>query len=320
MSKRANPRLVGAFVIVAVLLAVLGVTAFGSGRLFRDTETFVLYFGQSLDGLSSGAPVKFRGVQIGQVKSVLFSLSEDQTRPWDELVLPVLIEIDQERIRRRGAVAADFGSPEFVNSAIADGLRGSLQLESFVTGRRYIQLDVYPGTPAVLHGFPDEPYRELPTIVPAGLEELEATANTLLRSIAQIDYGGLVDSLHGLISDMRSVAVRMSTATAALPAALEKFGGAMDTYTSLAESIDTALVPLRADLVRSLSEATVALSEARGAFENVKALLEPGSPITARLESALAEMAESARALRILAEFLEQNPSALVRGKQEREN
>ena len=58
MSKRANPRLVGAFVIVAVLLAALGVTTFGSGRLFRDTVTFVLYFDQSLDGLNPGAPVK----------------------------------------------------------------------------------------------------------------------------------------------------------------------------------------------------------------------------------------------------------------------
>jgi paraquat-inducible protein B len=93
----------------------------------------------------------------------------------------------------------------------------------------------------------------------------------------------------------------------------------MDAYADLASSIDTALVPLRTDFVNSLAGATAALAEVRGAFDNMEAMLEPGSPITVRLESVLAEMGETARALRILAEFLEQNPSALIRGKPERE-
>jgi paraquat-inducible protein B len=320
MSKRANPRLVGAFVMVAVLLAVLGIATFGSGRLFRDTESFVLYFDQSLDGLQNGAPVKFKGVQIGQVKEVLLSLNQEQARRWADVVLPVVIEIDQDRIRKRGAVAADFRDPAFVDTAIAQGLRASLRLESFVTGRRYIQLDVYPGTPEAYHGFPDEPYRELPTILPAGFEELEATATTLLSRIARIDYEGLADSVSGLISDLRGLAAVSSAMATSLPATLAKFGDAMDAYADLAVSIDTALVPLRSDVVGGLAEATATLTEVRGAFANLEGILEPGSPITARLESALTEMGEAARALRVLAEFLEQNPSALVRGKPEREN
>jgi paraquat-inducible protein B len=194
-----------------------------------------------------------------------------------------------------------------------------LRLESFVTGRRYVQLDIYPGTPVVLHGLPDEPYRELPTILPAGFEELEATATSLLSRIARIDYEGLVDSLAGVMSEFRQLAFSSAEATKTLPEALASFTDAMGAYADLAVAIDTAVIPMRGELTNSLEEATAALTEVRGAFNNMEAMLEPGSPITARLESALSEMGEAARALRILAEFLEQNPSALVRGKSERE-
>ena len=66
-SKRASPTLVGAFVLGALALALGGLAVFGSGKLFRRTEQFVAVFSGSVNGLSVGAPVKFRGVQVGSV-------------------------------------------------------------------------------------------------------------------------------------------------------------------------------------------------------------------------------------------------------------
>ena len=64
MSKKANPALVGGFVLGALALAVVAVMIFGSGRLFHQTERYVLYFQGSMTGLNVGSPVVFRGVEV----------------------------------------------------------------------------------------------------------------------------------------------------------------------------------------------------------------------------------------------------------------
>ncbi|HSU89803.1 MAG TPA: MlaD family protein, partial [Sporolactobacillaceae bacterium] len=70
MGKRVNPALIGTFVLGAIGLIVTAVVIFGSGRLFRKSHEFVIYFGGDINGLRVGAPVKFKGVEIGQVKKI----------------------------------------------------------------------------------------------------------------------------------------------------------------------------------------------------------------------------------------------------------
>ncbi len=65
MSKKISPTLIGGFVLGALALLVIAVIAFGSGRLFRQTKEFVAYFDGNVNGLHIGAPVKFRGVEVG---------------------------------------------------------------------------------------------------------------------------------------------------------------------------------------------------------------------------------------------------------------
>ena len=74
MGRRANPTVIGAFIIGAVALIVIGLLVLGRGQFFSDTQTFVLYFDGSIKGLNIGAPVEFQGVRIGSVTDIHVSI------------------------------------------------------------------------------------------------------------------------------------------------------------------------------------------------------------------------------------------------------
>jgi paraquat-inducible protein B len=70
MRKRANPAVIGGFVVGAGALIVIGVLLFGCGRFLTERRTYVLSFDDSVEGLSVGAPVNFQGARIGSVTDI----------------------------------------------------------------------------------------------------------------------------------------------------------------------------------------------------------------------------------------------------------
>ena len=94
MSKQANTKLIGGFVIGAVVLIMAGILLFGSGKLFSHQKKFVLFFEDSVKGLNIGSPVDFRGVNIGTVTDIKIVLNKKDL----SLRIPVFIEIEPKRI------------------------------------------------------------------------------------------------------------------------------------------------------------------------------------------------------------------------------
>ena len=92
MKKKISPALIGAFVLGALGLFVAAVLILGSGRLFVQSRDFVLYFDGSVNGLRVGAPVKFKGVEIGSVRDILLSLTKDMSVQR----IPVVVRVDAE--------------------------------------------------------------------------------------------------------------------------------------------------------------------------------------------------------------------------------
>lgn len=155
MSRKANKTVIGLFVVMSLVLLVAGIVVFGSGSLFKRTNKFVLYFDGSVKGLSIGAPVVFRGVSIGSVRDI--SLIYDSKA--GTIMLPVIVEIDQGRIKG----APSFGEVGGGRKMIELGLRGKLEVQSFLTGQLMIAFDFYPNKPAQLRGILKQ-YPELPTL------------------------------------------------------------------------------------------------------------------------------------------------------------
>ena len=184
MSKKANKTLIGAFVIGAIALIVAGVVIFGSGKLFTTLSKFVMVFEGSVKGLNVGSPVIFRGVKIGEVTGLQLRLNtQDLTA-----VIPVYVEIDTRALHVSEEGQAIMRKRALLKPLIAKGLKGQLQMQSFVTGQLMINLDFYPDKPIKLTGI-EKKYPEIPT-VEAPMDELAKTIENLpLKEIfAKVDH------------------------------------------------------------------------------------------------------------------------------------
>ena len=153
--RKANKTMIGLFVVGGLILLVIGIVVFGSGVLFKRTTKFVLYFDGSIKGLSIGAPVMFRGVRIGAVKDISLIYNTKV----ETIMLPVTVEIEQGRIKG----APNFGEWGGDKKMIELGLRGKLEVYSFLTSQLMIAFDFYPDKPAILRGILKQ-YPELPTL------------------------------------------------------------------------------------------------------------------------------------------------------------
>ena len=118
-------------------------------------ETFIMYFQGSLRGLSVGAPVDLRGIDIGEVKR----LSVEYDRVAGELRFPVEVDIFPQRIRSRarstGAQNADLtdvGGHTMIDSMVAHGMRAALKDGNLLTGQKYVAVEVVKGVAARQRG------------------------------------------------------------------------------------------------------------------------------------------------------------------------
>ena len=307
MGKKLSPLLIGSFVLGGIALTVIGVGVFGSGRLFRQEARFVLFFDRSVNGLRRGAPVKFKGVEIGSVSDIRLSLGNRQLNPEDTRI-PVIIDIDQERFLAKGGRVMVMDT-EQVRTLVEQGLRAQLNTESFVTGVLYVEMDFFPATVAHLVNDASVPYLEIPTL-PTTLEQVQQRGSEIITKLAEIDFKHLVDAATQAVDGLNELvnSPQLHEAVGALAPAVRDVQSAAVSVRSLAGRVEGDLGPLEARLRDTATEAERTLASIRG-------LLTPGAPIPYQLGQTLAEVGDAARALRELADFLERNPSALVRGR-----
>ena len=331
MSKRANPTLIGAFVVGAIVLVVGAVTIIGSGRLFRKSYEFVLYFEGSVSGLREGAPVKYKGVEIGSITHILLQLDEGA----EVNRIPVIINLDAKKISGRG-VGGNLANPAGLKAAIDRGLRGQLQTESIVTGVLFVALDLVPDSPAKFVQPPGSRYQEIPTITTT-LQKAQDILGKLLTKLDDIDFKELLTSLAGAVKNIDGLAnnkdlraafagVNQLVNTPELHAAIQsldqtvlKISQAADGVQKVAGSLDRSVATLSTDLKETLTGVREAVKQIQVTVANVDGFVDPNSPTSYELTKALKELSGAARSLRLMADYLERNPRALLFGKPENE-
>jgi len=322
MPRRFSSAAIGMFVISSIVIAVSALAVLGSGKLFRRNHRFICFFQGSLNGLKVGAAVKVRGVEIGSVSEIRLRPlpSDGQLRTGTKSLsfagLPVIIDIDESQLKARGATGAAL-RPEELNALIERGLRAQLDTESLLTGLLYIDLDLFPGTPVKLLLQPGTgPYPEIPT-VPTDFQQILETAMKALAKLDKIDVVKLTQSITDAGSaaanllnspDLKETLVSLQTAT-------KNLDDTISSVRTLVQNVNNRSGPVLASLKKASDQATLTLAQISSTATTLQTSLAPDSPLTYRLEVALDNFAEASSAIRELTDYLQRNPSAIVRGK-----
>ncbi len=335
MRSKANPTLIGAFVVGAVALAVILVILIGSGRLFRDTRHFVVVFDSSLQGLSVGAPVAFRGVPVGQVTSITPVIDAEDGR-LKGVNMIVAIEINRGQIR--SAAGAPHDTEAFSDAQLADffekeGLRAQLALQSLLTGQLFVNLDFFPDSPASKANVPT-PHPQL-AATETGFQRLGRTIDTLPLDQIVEKLTRVLDGLDKLVNSEKipgllDAAERTAQSTERIASGVERqleplltsLGETATATTQAMEQARTALdlqqgpaSELLANLNRTAETVEQTLARIQSGVAELESLLDGRSPERQQLRSLLSEATDTARSIRLLADYLERHPEALLQGK-----
>jgi paraquat-inducible protein B len=246
----------------------------------------VLYFKDPLRGLSIGAPVEFRGIVVGEVKSMNVEYDPKE----GEFRFPVGVALYPGRL----AAMASQSSPVVAtdpaarrarwNTLVEHGLRGQLRTGNLLTGQLYVAMDFFPDAPKAQIDWTRTP-PVVPTVV-GSMTEVQETLSRLARSLEKVP-------LDQIGADLRQ--------------ALKTLNRTLESSDKFVKQLDAEVTPA----------ARTALEEARRTLNTVDVTLASDAPFQHDMREALRELSRAGRSLRTLADLLERHPEALIRGKTE---
>lgn len=311
--------LVGAFVLLAMALAVVGVLWVGGSSVFGQQAPAVIYLTGNVNGLSVGAPVTFRGVPVGRVERIRLEVKRE--------TLDALVEV--RLLLRPEAVnlgVGDRGEPLSMMVLVQRGLRAQLAIQSLVTGQRQVELDFAPETEAVMRGsgdvaeipaLPDrfgaivEQVAELP--LRETVEELRTTLVAVDRALAG-SYRSLDTTAKQLDLTLIEARKTLVVANRAMLDLQLRTDAALASVTQLSNNGNDALAAARPEMQRILGSARDATELARQTLQQVSELTAVGSGPREDLDASLRDLSQAARGLREYVELLEEQPNAVIFG------
>jgi len=232
----------------------------------KNPQTYLLVFDHSVRGLEPGAPVEFRGIQIGQVEEFH---AEFDAKTFD-FTIPVTISVEPERlgikVHGKGAGADEIAADhrQVIDGLVSQGLRAQLRTGNLLTGALYVAVDLFPDAPPFKVDWSQTPVR-LAT-VPGNLQGIDTSIASIIKKLDKLPY-------EQLASDLR----------------------------------------------KAVAELDKTLVSTRRTIDHADKLIEPNSGLELELSGTLQEMRRTAQALRILTDYLERHPEALIRGKDRKE-
>jgi len=264
---------------------------------YNIKQYYLMYFNQSVRGLSPGAPVEILGIKVGEVVKV--ELLFDQTTL--EFLIPVLVYFEPERlnllITEEGKVARGTAKAEeieatqkdkqgrnmVVKELVARGFRAQLKTGNLLTGQLFVDLANYPDAPPK-ELMTEQGYTVFPTIS-APFEQIVNRVDNILKKFEKVPFDKIGMDLQ--------LAVESLTKT-------------LDEIKDMSGNINQETVP----------KINAALDQMQEAMKGVESTLGPDSALSYNARQVTNELSMAIRSIRSLLEYLERDPQALLLGKE----
>jgi paraquat-inducible protein B len=254
-------------------------------------EHYALVFHESVRGLGVGAPVDFNGLQVGEVKSV--DAHYDRTRR--ELSMIVQIDFYPQRLFSKRERGNPQNTPSLARM-VERGLRAQMRTANLLTGQKYVALEFRPGVKrARLDASKTPP--EIPTI-PGAAQELQTTVASIARKLERVQFDQIGSDLQKTLQTATRVLNRVDT--------------------EIAPQLRDTMIEARGAMSEArgaIAEGREALAQARQALGSVERTLHDAEPLPSEASDALREVSRAAASFRVLADYLERHPEAVIRGK-----
>ena len=323
MASNRNYTIIGAFLLGALVLIAVGILAFGNTGLFKQDRQAIIFFDQSVLGLTNGSRVLFRGVQVGTVKKVQLRLAGQG----NGARIAVTVDMSGDNLTMLDGETASRDTS--IDEMVKRGLRAQLVIYSYVTSQLAVNLDFQPKEPA---NFVVDPAKlDLPEIpaVPSQLDQLKDT-------VAKLPWKQTLERVDHALKTMVTLAEDVDEAVTTITPTLTKTSqNTNDTLAAVKNAVNANNEQLQKTLasVERLSNTATDQIDSRDAqisrvLNNVQATSEslatlsrqiqqvtdPDSGTRQDVDSTLRDLSAAASSIRRFAETLERNPHALLYG------
>jgi len=263
----------------------------------RGAVHYVLYFDESVRGLSVGAPVSLLGLPIGEVVSVRLEAGKRQTQ---QVRVRVLVTTYPQRFLDVLADRQDFAGGKSITPAlrrdllerlVKRGLRAQLQTGNLLTGQLYVALAYVPNEPRASIDWSANP--PVFPVARGGLTDIEAKLTSILTKIDRLP----IDAIG---SDLKRSLATLAATLKEVESLVKRWGG-----------------ELTPELSAALGDARRTLAAAERTFSSASQTVAPDSALIAEVRGTLSELQRAAQSVRVLTDYLERHPEALLRGKSE---
>jgi len=254
---------------------------------------FVIEFKDSVRGLSIGAPVEFRGLQIGAVTDIELQANYDKM----DFTVPVRVVLEPERLNL--SAPQDMGKElERWQRLLDKGLRAQLNTGSLLTGQLYIKLEFFEDAPPVKLSY----NKGLPVIpsMPAATQEILRGITRIVKKLEQLPLEAIGRDLQHTMAGMDRLVNGPD------------LRDSVKSLRSILAELESTTQKLNADTVPRVN---AALTEMENVLKELDGWVSTDAPLQGDLQHTLKELADAARAVKELADMLDRHPEALIQGK-----
>lgn len=218
--KNKKAKLVGLFVLIGFVL-LFGIVGHFMLRSLGNMQQnmVVMYFQESVKGLSVGSPVVLEGVEVGKVAQIELVTTEKTLG----FSIPVYVKFQKLKNINDSSFLTIVDKKEKLKKLIENGLRARLATQSYLTGQLMIELVFLPDSPVHLKRKMDGNILEIPTTLSTiqeisqgfqqlPLREMVNRSNKILSSLEE-NLPIILPQITKLVETMNRVAVQFEKLT-----------------------------------------------------------------------------------------------------------